>query len=151
MNNRLEEFLQLCVCLTGFDRLRLLGTSMTEAYPNELDAILGAELLDELLSVFGGPPRGEALESAISTRILADPRLGPVARNIVVMWYCGTWKMLPQDWRAAYGTLPRDTDHVVSAMAYLSGLQWTVISAHPPGGFPQGFASWSSPAKGGER
>jgi hypothetical protein len=146
MNNRFEEFLELSVCLSGFDRLQLLGTSMTEAYLNELDAILTAELVDELCSEFRGLPRGDAMESAISTRILTDPRLGPVARNIVVMWYCGKWKMLPQEWRAAYGASPRDRDHVVSAMAYLSGLQWTVVGAHPPGARPG--ANRVEPAQG---
>jgi hypothetical protein len=151
MNHRLEEFLELSVCLTGFDRLQLLGTGMTEDYLDELAAILSPGLLDELLAVFQGLPRGEGLDSAVSKQILGDPRLRPVAQNIAVMWYCGTWKTLPQEWRAAYGTSVRDTDHVVSGMAYLGGLQWTLVGAHPAGGLPQGFGSWSAPAKGGER
>jgi hypothetical protein len=151
MNHRLEEFLKLSVCFTGFGRFQLLSTNMAEAYLSELDAILRPELLEELLDVFRGLPAGEGLDSAISKQILDNPRLGPVARNILLMWYCGTWKALPQEWRASYGASALDTDHVVSARAYLSGLQWTVVGAHPPGGLPQGFAAWSAPAKGYER
>jgi hypothetical protein len=147
MNQRLEEFLKLSACLSGFERLQLIGTNMTETYLRELDAILSPQLLDELLDVFRGLPGGDGLDSEISKQIMVDPKLGPVARNIILMWYCGTWKTLPHEWRAAYGISPHDKDHVVSAMAYLSALQWTLIGAHPPGGLPQGFNSWSVPAK----
>jgi len=147
MNDRLQGFLELSVCLTGFDRLHLQGTGMTAAYLDELDAILSPAFMDELLAVFRALPSGDAQEAALSRQVLDEPHFGPVARNIVLMWYCGTWKSLPQEWRTAHGASPRDTDHVVSANAYLTGLQWAVVGAHPPGGMPPGFGSWAAPVK----
>ena len=76
--------------------------------------------------------------------ILDDPDLGPVARAIAVLWYCGTWTGLPDAWHARNGAAPGDTTGVVSAAAYQAGLQWTVVGAHPAGARQQGFGAWST-------
>ncbi|MCA9543419.1 MAG: hypothetical protein KC613_03485, partial [Myxococcales bacterium] len=55
-------------------------------------------------------------------------------------------RQLPGGWRAAHGALAGDTTHVVSAGAYLAGLQWKAARAHAPGGDPTGFGSWAEPA-----
>jgi hypothetical protein len=70
-----------------------------------------------------------------------------VAQNLIRMWYCGTWAKLPDDWRAAYGTSPLDTDRVLSVEAYQAALQWVVAGAHPPGTRQQGFGSWAEPPR----
>jgi hypothetical protein len=151
MNERLEEFLGLSVALTAFGRLRLLGTGMAEKYLQVLDAILPGDVLSTMLSTYASAPTGEARQAAISSQIIADPKLGPVAKNVIVLWYCGTWKQLPHQWADAYGRSPLDETHVISSAAYLSGLQWHVVGAHPGGGLQQGFGAWAVPPEGGER
>jgi len=73
--------------------------------------------------------------------------LAPVAKNIIVLWYSGKWYQLPNSWRTVHGAHASDTTHVVSANAYLTGLIWKVVDAHPPGGAMQGFGAWSLPPK----
>jgi|SRR6516162_9621972 len=54
----------------------------------------------------------------------------------------GSWTVLPDTWRRAYGVFPLDETGVASATAYQAGLQWVVAGAHPPGSQQQGFGSW---------
>jgi hypothetical protein len=93
----------------------------------------------------------DAREAAVSSAILEDPKLGPVARNVIVAWYCGTWAALPDGWREAYGTSPLDTDRVLSAEAYQAGLQWVAAGAHPAGALQQGYGAWSAAPEGALR
>ncbi len=115
--------------------MALLGTGMTDAYLRALDAVLPAGMLDELLAA------GER-DDGVSA-LLEDAKLGPVARNLILLWYCGTWTALPDEWRAVNGTSPLDTTRVESAEAYLAGLQWVVAGAHPAGARQQGFGAWA--------
>jgi hypothetical protein len=133
MSKRSDVFLDLSASLTGFDRVELRGTGMTDLYLLTLEAVLPADILDELLASQADP-----------AEILADPTLGPPARNVILLWYCGTWTALPDDWRAAYGSSPLDTSRVVSAEAYQEGLQWVVAGAHPMGARQQGYGAWSA-------
>jgi hypothetical protein len=126
MQDRMEQFLGLSVELTGFSRLHLLATAMTGTYIDTMDATLPAGVLDELLGVYGELPAGPGREAAITARLLEDPKLGPVARNLILLWYCGTGE-----------------SGVVSAEAYLAGLQWVAAGAHPAGARQQGFGAWS--------
>jgi hypothetical protein len=131
VDSRSERFAVVSARLTGFGRVTLLGTGMAAEYLAALDAVVGAPFVDELLAA-------EDIDG-----LLADPRLGPVARNLIMLWYCGTWTVLPEDWRAAYGTSPLDTTRVQSPEAYQAGLQWVVAGAHPAGARQQGFGAWS--------
>jgi len=148
MDHRLEKFLELSVALTGFGRLALLGTGVGAEYLQALDRIVPVRIVNDFLQ------RAESLSAkgdhntTVVHAILDDRVLGPVARNVIVMWYCGTWSVLPDDWRAEHGASEADVPHVISAAAYLTGLQWTTIGAHPPGGLPGGFGSWASPPPG---
>lgn len=146
MSDRLDDFLALSVCLTGFNRVQLLGTGVTRAHLRTLDEVVSRELTDRLLATFRSLPERD--DEAVSTQILADPTIGPIARNVILMWYSGTWKQLPAEWREAHGSSPLDSTRVVSADAYLAGLQWVAAGAHPAGGRPPGFASWSTPPDG---
>ena len=149
--DRLDEFLKLSVSLTGFGRLQLVGTGVAQQYLDTLDSIVSAGFMTRLLEASVALPPGDGREAALSERVLGDPALGPVARNIIVLWYCGTWQPLPDDWCQVHGRAPSDLAHVVSPEAYLAGLQWTVGGAHPPGGLPGGFASWAGPPPGADR
>jgi hypothetical protein len=75
--------------------------------------------------------------------ILQDATWGPVARRVMILWYCGSWTALPDAWHAIHGASPADTDHVVSAEAYQAGLQWVTVGAHPAGARQQGFGAWA--------
>ena len=159
---RAGQFADLSALLTGFDRIQLLGTGMVGSYLHAIDAALPEGVLDELLDAFGLlPPEAgagagadgvgaeaqnasEAREAAISSAVLDHPKLGPVARNLIVVWYCGTWTALPDGWREAYGTSPLDTDRVLSPEAYQAGLQWVAAGAHPAGALQQGYGAWSA-------
>lgn len=145
---RTEAFLALSQLLTGFDRVQLAGTGQTASYLGVLDAVLPAGTLDELLCAARSLPAGAGGEAAAGPAILDDPKLGPVARNIILMWFRGSWTALPQEWRAAYGASPLDTDHVVSAAAYQAALQWVAAGAHPAGALQQGYGAWAA-APGG--
>ena len=142
MASRPQSFIELSAALTGLSPVLLRGTGMTQSYLNELDVILPSGKLDVLLRSFEqarlNAPRDR--EAAI----LDDPDMGPIARNIMLLWYCGTWNALPPDWHARNGSTPRDTTHVVSPAAYQAGLQWAVVGAHPAGARQQGFGAWST-------
>jgi hypothetical protein len=105
----------------------------------EIDAI--GRMLDAILAASQGSPDNPGA-SAVK-EILGDPDLGPVARNIALLWYCGTWTALPDSWRSRNGAAAADTTHVVSAAAYQAGLQWSVVWAHPAGARQQGFGAWA--------
>jgi len=143
-DDRTDRFLVVSVALTGFGRVELLGTGLTDTYLRAIDAVLPDGVLDELLEAVGEIPVGADHETDVES-ILADPKLGPVARNIILMWFCGTWTRLPDTWRTAYGVSPLDADRVVSAQAYQGGLQWVAAGAHPAGARQQGFGAWSLP------
>jgi len=144
---RIESFLGLSVVLTGFSRLELLGTGMAADYLCALEATLPPGVCDELLDAWDARPAGADGEAPAS-KILGDPKLGPVAQHLILLWYTGAWTALPDAWRSAYGAAPLDTSRVVSAEAYQAGLQWVAIGGHPPGSRQQGFAAWSSPPEG---
>jgi hypothetical protein len=140
---RPDQFVEMSALLTGFGRVQLHGTGMADSYLRAIDAVLPEGVLDELLDAFGRLPEGAGLEAAVRSEILGDPKLGPVARNVILMWYCGAWMALPDTWRSAYGVSPLDTDHVVSAEAYQAGLQWDAAGAHPAGARQQGYGAWA--------
>jgi hypothetical protein len=148
MQERGERFLEVSALLTGFGWVRLAGTGMTDDLIDVVDAALPPGVLDELLAAYAALPADVDRETAVASELLADPKLGPVARNLILLWYCGTWAGMPEDWRAAYGTTPYDTHRVVSAEAYLAGLQWVVAGAHPAGARQQGFGAWSVAPEG---
>ena len=145
MDDRLGRFVEMSAALTGFGPVHLLGTGMTASYLRTVDAALPAGVLDELLDAFSRLPDGTGREAAAGQAILRDAKLGPVARNVILLWYRGTWTALPDDWRAAHGSSPLDTDRVVSPEAYQTGLQWAAAGAHPAGARQQGFGAWASP------
>jgi hypothetical protein len=138
-------FLALSAALTGFGSVELEATGLVDAHLEELAAIVGDDTLGQLLGTAAEVLAAEGdRERLLARRILAQPRLGPVARNLVVLWYLGQWDQLPQDWRDTYGASPLDTSRVVSAAAYREGLVWPAVGAHPMGAKPTGYASWAS-------
>jgi hypothetical protein len=139
----LAAFLRLSVILTGFEEHVLLGTGMLQAYYDELLLIIGAREAGSLLGALGQVPDSD--DTQFQKVILCSARYGPVARNVLTMWYLGTWTQLPREWRAAYGATAYDTDHVVSAAAYREGLVWPAAGTHPMSAKQPGFGTWAQP------
>lgn len=142
MEQRQDCFIRLSEALTGVGYLEIVGTGMVDVYLRLLDT-LPMNTCDELLAAYEGLPTSTDGESGLASKILSDPKLGPVARNLIVLWYSGTWTKLPDAWRNAYGASPEDSDHVVSADSYQSGLQWVLAGAHPSGAREQGYGAWA--------
>ncbi|HYO83733.1 MAG TPA: hypothetical protein VES20_20190 [Bryobacteraceae bacterium] len=143
MNTRLEKFLIVSQHLVSFDPFLLLGTGVAVDYLRTLDQSVPKGISEAFVNTadqFSGCSDAEA----VATSLLNDFTLGPVARNIIMLWYLGSWMALPAEWHAAYGTSETERTGVVSAAAYQAGLQWEIIGAHPPGSRQQGFASWAN-------
>jgi hypothetical protein len=147
-------FLRLSVILTGFEEHVLRGTGMLQTYYDELLLIIGAREAGKLLSAFEpiAHPDHSAFDpsafdhTAFQKDVLGTDRYGPVARNVLMMWYLGTWTQLPREWRAKYGATAYDTDHVVSAAAYREGLVWPAAGTHPMSAKQPGFGTWAQPS-----
>jgi hypothetical protein len=148
LGDRLESFVALSALLTGFDRVALLGTGTADSYLDMLRMALPDGVLGELLAAYDQLPTGPDRDSALASDILGDSKLGPVARNVILLWYCGTWTALPSAWHDAYGCSPLDVSQVVSGEAYQQGLQWVVAGAHPMGARQQGYGAWSVAPEG---
>lgn len=142
MSEQLESFVALSALLTGFSKVQLRGSGVAEQHLGVLNEVLATDVVTDLLGAFDRLPE-DGRESAMAATILGDARLGPVARNVILLWYSGVWTQLPAAWREAFGASPLDTTRATSGDAYRSGLQWVVAGAHAPGANHQGFGSWA--------
>ena len=150
MNDYMEKFHELSVALTGFKRIDLAGTGVGPTYYETANAVVGETIFQSLLDTFQSIQQGydgdpSEMDQQVRIQILADARIGPVARNIIKMWYVGTWYQLPSSWREQNGTSAGNFTHVVSASAYREGLVWTAMGAHPMGAKQPGFGTWRFP------
>ena len=141
----LENFLALSSVLTGFSVFRLKGTGQAPRYLSTATEIVGEPTVRALLSAFrrAAGDDQDALERGIRREILSDGKLGPVARNLIKLWYVGTWYALPVEWREAFATTDRDRTFVVSPDAYTEGLLWPAVGANPSGAKPFGYGMWA--------
>ncbi|MDG4550817.1 MAG: hypothetical protein P9F19_08560 [Candidatus Contendobacter sp.] len=147
-----QDFLSLSSVVTGFTAFQLQGTGQAESYFSTLIDILGEATVAALLQVFRRVQRetGEdaaALDRLLRAAIFSDEKLGPIARNLIKLWYVGTWYPLPAAWREAFGELEKDTTFVVSPAAYTEGLLWPAIGANPAGAKGPGYGTWSAPPR----
>jgi hypothetical protein len=132
--------------LTGFREVDLWGTGQAERYLEEVIGTVGDAMVARLLVTGDEALRTDRLQALV----MDDPDLGPVARNVIVLWYLGQWTALPNEWRNRNGASPRDVARVISADAYAAGLVWRAAGAHPMGANPPGYGSWANrPAAGG--
>lgn len=156
-----EQFVALSAALTGYDRAELHGTGMIDSYWLTLNQTLGGRVVGELLSAWmevsgsglevsggAGGQNADAVEADLRQRILEDPKLGPVARNLVILWYLGQWSQMSAQWRERHGASAEDRSRVVSPGAYREGLVWDAIGAHPMSAKQQGFGAWALPPRG---
>jgi hypothetical protein len=152
-----EEFLRLSVDLTAFGETDLLGTGLAHQYLAKASAACGDEVVAALLEahrearadaadgVGGHDPA--LFDRALRHRIFSDDRLGPVARNLIKLWYAGTWYGLPAEWTDRYGAQAAAETSTVTAASYQEGLLWPAIGANPPGAKAPGYGSWAQPPR----
>jgi hypothetical protein len=152
-----EEFLSLSVDLTAFGETDLLGTGLAYQYLAKVRAACGDEVVIALLDAHraaradaagdNGSHDRTRLDRALRHRIFSDDRLGPVARNVIKLWYSGTWYGLPPEWTDCYGANAAAETSTVTAASYQEGLLWRAIGANPPGAKPPGYGTWAEPPR----
>ena len=142
----MEYFLNLSVVLTGFSKFHLQGTGVATLYFETIRDIIGEDIFEELLTTFHKLEIEKTEKNHESIiQILASEKFGPIARNIIKVWYMATWYTLPQSWRDVFGTKEKDGTFIISPHAYPEGLLWTAIGVNPPGAKGQGYGTWSEP------
>jgi len=152
-----DEFLRLSVDLTAFEETELLGTGLAHQYLAKVRAACGDEVVNALLDAYRAA-RADAvgdvgshdrtlLDRALRHRVFSDERLGPVARNVIKLWYAGTWYGLPPEWSDRYGAHAAAETSTVTAASYQEGLLWPAIGANPPGAKAPGYGSWAHPPR----
>lgn len=130
-------FVARSVQLTGHTPAELEATGRIDRYLSAVNEVVGEEIMALVLD----PERS-------TDDVLADDTTGPVARNLIVLWYLGQWDQLPPEWRNEHGAHPEDVSKILSADAFKEGLVWSVIGSHPPAAKQPGFGSWSLPPRG---
>ena len=151
-SHRLAQFLAFSSDVTAFTEFELRGTGQAQAYLSATENVVGEALIGKLLDGYmgvktmaeGDPP---TLVNLLRAEIFSDEKLGPVARNIVKLWYVGIWYELPRAWTEAFGALEEDFTFMVSPTAYTEGLLWPAIGASPPGAKAPGYGSWVAPPR----
>lgn len=146
----MKHFLDFSVVVTGFSKFNLQGTDQVAAYYATIEKVVGDEILAELLRTFhrlAEQATGNQLimDRGMRTDIFGSEKLGPIARNIIQLWYVATWYQLPQSWRDNFGVKENDVTFVVSPQAYPEGLLWPAIGVNPPAAKAPGYGTWSSP------
>ncbi|MEE4378199.1 MAG: hypothetical protein V2J55_11920 [Candidatus Competibacteraceae bacterium] len=145
---KFDDFLGLSAALTGFSSFNLQGTGQASLYYSTLIDIVGEGTFFELLDTFHGlenKTKGDeaVLAECLRQDIFSSDRLGPIARNIIKLWYVGTWYQLPAAWRDTFGVHEKDITVVVSPIAFTEGLLWPTLGVNPPAAKAQGYGSWS--------
>lgn len=150
--NSLDDFVDLSAVLTGFDNVELQGTGLVDSHFDTITDLVGERIFGRLLLTWREIRSDENVDNSaeIRSRILDNPLIGPVARNLMVLWYTGNWNQMPGKWRDQYGAAAGDRTHVVSSESYKQGLMWRAVLAHPPAARQPGFGSWTPPPEGGE-
>jgi len=144
----IEGFLDLSVALTGVSKFELQGTGQASLFYSTSQDILGDRILTELLQAFqNARARADSgavsLSESIQQDVLGSEKHGPIARNIIKLWYLGTWYQLPGAWRNSFGVHPKDVTFVLSPAAFTEGLLWPTLGVNPPGAKAQGYGSWA--------
>ncbi len=144
---KVKDFLNLSVSITGFSNLDLQGTGQASLYFSTILDIVGEAMCFELLQTFceiEAKAKGDdaVLAHGLRQDILSSDKFGPISRNIIKLWYVGTWYQLPSAWRDTFGAHEKDTTFVVSPVAFTEGLLWPTIGVNPPAAKAQGYGTW---------
>ena len=135
--------------ITAFTVFELLGTGQAAAYLNTVTDVVGQDSVSQLLDAYE-KLRNEPLEvreERMRREIFGDEKLGPIARNIIKLWYVGMWYELPRAWTEAFGAREKNVTFTVSADAYTEALLWPAAGASPAGAKAPGYGSWADPPR----
>lgn len=130
-------FLEFSASLTGYSQLHLAGTGIADDVWDMLGQQVGDSLRERLIETWQAIRHiddPDELNDAIRHDILSSSEFGGPARNIIKMWYLGQWDVSP----------PYDYQ-IISSEAYVEGLVWDAIGAHPMGAKQPGFGTWAFP------
>ncbi len=147
----LDEFYKISTVLTGYTESELIGRGVGESYYDVLTSIIPLPICEALAVTFNAISVDcqTQQDTLIRQDIMANEGLGPVARNILKMWYLSIWYPMPQAWCCRYAEPSQttekyqDVEFIISADAYIEGLAWDAIHSHPMGAKQPGFATWS--------
>lgn len=146
-----EDFVAFSGEVTGFREFDLLGTGQATAYYDAAVGVVGEARIEAIgqrwRAIEARTTDSAEREAALRRELLSDPELGPIARNIIKLWYVATWYQLPATWREGFGALKNDTTFVVSPAAYPEGVLWKTIGANPPGAKGPGYGTWAEPPR----
>ena len=149
--NQLQAFVAFSAAVTGFTQFDLQGTGQADAYRSTVAEAVGDEVLAELIEAWArvcdSTEKESTLVQNLRRDIFSDPKLGPVGRNIIKLWYVGMWYALPSAWVDAFGALGKNNTFMVSASAYTAGMLWPAIGGNPPGARGPGYGSWADPPR----
>jgi hypothetical protein len=141
-------FAELSAALTGFDGVELAGTGLIEQHYDTLLRIIGEREAGHLFQAAAdalAADRDDRKGTALRTKVVENPRYGPVVVSLIKLWYLGSWYPLPGPYADVNGSTADDVEHVVSPQAYREGLVWIAAGAHPMGAKAPGYGSWAEP------
>ena len=143
----IDRFLRFSAEVAAFSEFELYGTGQAEAYYDAVIGVVGVGFLGELLDAYDRiADRDRATRDArLRREVFGDPKIGPIARHIIKLWYIGIWYELPHEWTEAYGAIEANVEFTVSGAAYIEGLLWPAIGSHPSGAKAPGYGSWAEP------
>ena len=148
----MARFLVFSSEVTAFSEVDLQGTGQAHSYLSTVVDVVGEKVLGDLLGAYERTLDPVAADRKTRARILSrdifsDEKLGPIARNIIKIWYVGVWYELPPQWSESFGVLENDGTFTASPQAYPEGLLWRAIGANPPGARAPGYGSWAQPPR----
>jgi hypothetical protein len=135
-----EVFLDISSLLTGFTRIELEATGMSDFYYITICEVCNAENLDYFLMksqaiLLDSCGDLETANASIALNLIPDGNYDAIAKRIILLWYTGMWFT---DLSNLY-----NATSFLSADSYQQGLVWKIIGSHPPGGKQPGYGSWA--------
>ena len=148
----MEYFLDFSVAATGFSRFDLQGTGQASLYFDTVKEKVGEAIFVEFLETFHALDvkaqkeyKPTILTEGLQSKIMGSGKLGPIARNIIKLWYIAIWDPLPSEWQNWYATSEDEEAFIPSPQAYPEGLVWKAVGVNPPGAKAPGYGTWSEP------
>jgi hypothetical protein len=145
-NQDLDNFVGLSVILTGFSAGDLnpqfspqpVAVEYLQTLRAKVDEARVSQLLKTYQTIAAQFPLDEQ-PAQVQAQILTDPQMGPVARNIIRMWYLSIWY---EGYEGQVSGFSPGT--VVSSNAYTKGLAWDAMQAHPMGYSEMHYGYWAT-------
>jgi hypothetical protein len=142
-----DLFIKMSEELCGIPAFNLLGTGYAKTYFDTVLSNVGIDSLDRLLDAYNGLPTccQKDREDAVRADLFSHDEFGPIAQNIMKLWYIATWFAMPPEWREKFKTFPNDKMYLPATYAYPESLLGPAVGAHPAGAKPTGYQSWALP------